>query len=67
MQTSRLHLVLKLSTDGVVPLLPLYALVARTEHKYMGHVVEQLAEVLRSKLEGRGFVFQWCNWNFSLT
>jgi hypothetical protein len=27
----------------------------------------QLVETLRYKLEGRGFDFQWGEWNFSLT
>ena len=27
----------------------------------------QLVEVPRYKLEGRGFDFLWCHWNFSLT
>jgi len=29
--------------------------------------VAQLVEALRYKQEGRGFVFRWCHWNFSLT
>jgi hypothetical protein len=32
-----------------------------------GHEVAQLVEALRYKLEGGGFVFRWCHWNFSLT
>jgi hypothetical protein len=32
-----------------------------------GHMVAQLAEALRYKLEGRGFYSRWCHWNFSLT
>ena len=31
-----------------------------------GHVVAQLAEAMRYKLEGRGFDSRWCHWNFSL-
>ena len=27
----------------------------------------QLVDALRYKLEGRGFDFRWCHWNFSLT
>ena len=29
-----------------------------------GHAVAQLFEVLRYKLEGRGFDSLWCHWNF---
>jgi hypothetical protein len=29
--------------------------------------VAQLVKELRYKLEGRGFDFWWCQWNFSLT
>jgi hypothetical protein len=29
--------------------------------------VAQLVEALRYKLEGRGFSFRWCQWNFSFT
>jgi hypothetical protein len=29
-------------------------------------LVVQLVEALRYKPEGRGLVFQWCHWNFSL-
>ena len=32
-----------------------------------GHEVAKLAEALRFKPEGRGFVSRWCHWNFSLT
>ena len=32
-----------------------------------GHAVDQLVEALRFKLESRGFDFQLCHWNFSLT
>ena len=32
-----------------------------------GQAVTQLLEALRYKLEGRGFDFRWCHWNFSLT
>ena len=31
------------------------------------HAVAQFVEALRYKLEGRGFDFLWCRWNFSLT
>jgi hypothetical protein len=30
-------------------------------------LVAQLVEALRYKLEGRGFDFRWCHWNFLLT
>ena len=33
----------------------------------LGHAVGQLVETLRTKPEGRGFVYRWCHWNFSLT
>ena len=33
----------------------------------LGHVVAQLTEALRYKLEGQGFDSRWCHWNFSLT
>ena len=33
----------------------------------MGHAVAQWVEALRYKPEGRGFNYQWCHWNFSLT
>jgi len=36
-------------------------------HTIKGHVVAQLVEALRYKLEGRGFDSRWCHWNFSLT
>jgi hypothetical protein len=32
-----------------------------------GHTVVQLVEALHYKLEGRGFDYQWCHWNVSLT
>jgi hypothetical protein len=32
-----------------------------------GHVVAQLVEALRYKLEGHGFDSQWGHWDFSLT
>jgi hypothetical protein len=32
-----------------------------------GHAVAQLVEALSYKPVGRGFDFQWCHWNFSLT
>ena len=32
-----------------------------------GHVVAQLVDALRYKLEGRGFNSWWCHWNFLLT
>jgi len=32
-----------------------------------GYAVARLVEALRYKLEGRGFDFRWCHWNFSLT
>jgi hypothetical protein len=32
-----------------------------------GHVVVQLVEALRYKLEVCGFDSSWCHWNFSLT
>jgi hypothetical protein len=31
------------------------------------YAVAQLVEALCHKPEGRGFVSQWCNWNFSLS
>jgi hypothetical protein len=33
----------------------------------MGYAVAQLLEALLYKLEGRGFDYQWGNWDFSLT
>jgi len=33
---------------------------------HWGHVVAQLVEALRYKLEGHGFDSQWCLWNFSI-
>jgi hypothetical protein len=33
----------------------------------LGHAVAQLVEVLRYKLNGRGFDSRWCLWNFWLT
>ena len=38
-----------------------------TAHRYRGHAVAQLVEVLRYKLEGRGFDSRLCHWNLSLT
>ena len=35
--------------------------------QWQGHVVVQLVETLRWKLEGRGFDSRWCHWNFLLT
>ena len=32
-----------------------------------GHMVAQLVEALRYKLEGCGFNSRWCHWNSSLT
>jgi hypothetical protein len=31
---------------------------------FEGHVLAQLVEALRYKIEGRGFDSQWCHWNF---
>jgi hypothetical protein len=36
-----------------------------TDH--MGYEVAQLVEALRYKLEGRGFDYRWCHWDFLLT
>ena len=34
---------------------------------YLSHFTLQLVKALRYKLEGRGFDFRWCHWNFSST
>jgi len=42
-------------------------IISQTYSTLWGYAVAQLFESLRYKLEGRGFDFRWCNWNFSLT
>jgi len=34
---------------------------------FKGHAVTQFVEAMCYKLEGRGFDYRWCQWNFLLT
>jgi len=56
-----------LRTRSVVAKCGQIVIVGGTDVQWGTLLVSQLAEALRYKSEGHGFVSRWCHWNFSLT